>query len=414
MTSSAFSNQPGGLDSEGGFYDDASPAGWSLPVDGGTSKLRRHRVGTAERLWPADFHYALHLRGGGGGGLIQTGSKNLFCHKRLSITHRESDYGWLSTDLVIHEGDWQHKRRHEWRDKKERSKETRHRPVTCTLLILETDLLLEWSVRCCPSVTFLASARRPSMWGQTSWPVPLPASHSPPCSDWSTWKADIWANSRQSRTHAHTHSRWCSRREDVPVDCVRLRLRRVLDVGLIQQLLDTQQDLKRASGILRSDRRWIKRCAVAPTCLADPQPSTGLAQQSHSGNMNVTNTLMLTHRLLQSLFLNKIQNTKRGLPFLEISLANLSIAQNLQTKDWQNLTFILLWSVGSSNEFFRPVWWWWQVSSPCPPPGWTNTRYPMGRRLGGILVAQTCLSVNYRTQYIWLLEDFWYSYEHSN
>lgn len=31
-----------------------------------------------------------------------------------------------------------------------------------------------------------AAQRRalPSMWGQTSWPAPLPSSHSPSCSDW--------------------------------------------------------------------------------------------------------------------------------------------------------------------------------------------------------------------------------------
>lgn len=96
------------------------------------------------------------------------------------------------------------------------------------------------------------------MWGRTSWPAPLPASHSPPCSDWSTQKVDIEANCRQSRTR----SWWRSRREHVPVDCVRLCLRRVLDVGLIQQLLDTQQDLKRPSGVLQSDRRWRKRPAL--------------------------------------------------------------------------------------------------------------------------------------------------------
>lgn len=49
MTSSAFSNQSGGLNSEGA-YDGASPAGCTVQVDGGTSTLRYDRVQTAERL----------------------------------------------------------------------------------------------------------------------------------------------------------------------------------------------------------------------------------------------------------------------------------------------------------------------------------------------------------------------------
>lgn len=86
MTSSAFSNQPGGLNSEG-TYDGASPAGCSLLVDGGTfeaplpSSLDRGEALTGR------FHYALHLRG-----FDTNWKQNLFCHKRLSITHRESDY----------------------------------------------------------------------------------------------------------------------------------------------------------------------------------------------------------------------------------------------------------------------------------------------------------------------------------
>lgn len=161
MTSSAFSNQPGGLNSEGAFMMTllqlAGVFRWmegrrsSAAIEFGRRRGSDQPICTTLYIW--------------GGGFDTNWKQNLFCHKRLSITHRESDYGWLSTDLVIHEGDWQHKRRHEWRDKKERSKETRHRPVTCTLLILETDLLLEWSVRSCPSVTFLASARRSSLCG---------------------------------------------------------------------------------------------------------------------------------------------------------------------------------------------------------------------------------------------------------
>lgn len=126
MSSSAFSNQSGGLNSEGA-YDGASPAGCSFQVDGGTSKLRCDQAQTAQRLWAALFT-TLHLRG-----FDTNWKQNLFCHKRRSSTHRESVYGWLSTDLVIHEDDWQHERRHEWWDKKERSKETRHRSATCTL-----------------------------------------------------------------------------------------------------------------------------------------------------------------------------------------------------------------------------------------------------------------------------------------
>lgn len=110
-----------------GAYDGASPAGCSFQVDGGTSKRRCDQAQTAQRLWAALFT-TLHLRG-----FDTNWKQNLFCHKRRSSTHRESVYGWLSTDLVIHEDDWQHERRHEWRDKKERSKETRHRSATCTL-----------------------------------------------------------------------------------------------------------------------------------------------------------------------------------------------------------------------------------------------------------------------------------------
>lgn len=126
-TSSAFSNQSGGLNSEGGHSVGASPAGCSVRVDGGTSKLRCNGAQTARRRRPALFT-TLHLRG-----FDTNWKQNLFCHKRRSNTHRESDYGWLSTDLVIHEDDRQHERRHEWRDKKERSKETRPRSATCAL-----------------------------------------------------------------------------------------------------------------------------------------------------------------------------------------------------------------------------------------------------------------------------------------
>lgn len=38
------------------------------------------------------------------------------------------------------------------------------------------------------------------MWGRTSWPVPLPASRSPPCSGWRTQNTDVWADSRRPRT----------------------------------------------------------------------------------------------------------------------------------------------------------------------------------------------------------------------
>lgn len=50
--------------------------------------------------------------------------------------------------------------------------------------ILKTEFLLEWSVRCVTS--FSSGCGRPallSMWGRTSWPVPLPSSRSPSCSD---------------------------------------------------------------------------------------------------------------------------------------------------------------------------------------------------------------------------------------
>lgn len=74
-----------------------------------------------------------------------------------------------------------------------KEKQARLLPVSKNrFLILKNGFLLEWSFRCrLPPVGELsvqaaqAGARPPllSMWGQTSWPVPLPSSHSPSCSD---------------------------------------------------------------------------------------------------------------------------------------------------------------------------------------------------------------------------------------
>jgi len=72
------------------------------------------------------------------------------------------------------------------RRKEEKRSGLSRRPCSSTM-ILKIGLLLEWSVRRCrrPSVEAAqAGSALRSMWGRTSWPVLLPASHNPSCSDW--------------------------------------------------------------------------------------------------------------------------------------------------------------------------------------------------------------------------------------
>lgn len=124
MTSSAFSNQSGGPNSEGGLWWRLS--NWLSCSGGWRAAEARRRA--AERLRPAVFT-TLYI----GGGFDTNWKQNLFCHKRLRITRRESEYGCVSTDRGIHEDDGQHERRHEWRDEKNKVKklDTGLSPVLC-------------------------------------------------------------------------------------------------------------------------------------------------------------------------------------------------------------------------------------------------------------------------------------------